>query len=186
MPNSASEIVTAAEPIWATFPARASKSGCRAANRNPPPRRQNQGASSSGLDRTRAFAWMPARAEAALRRYFVCVAPASSLTAETIASVSLAPRGPRSRGATAACPSRSGRDESAGSVCGRLAAGALWLSLSDLGRARRQDRRPYRGSSAPGGVTRPLPVAWLHSAESSHLGETAPTATEQQLAVFPV
>lgn len=44
MPNAASAIVTAAEPIWATFPARASKSGCRAANRNPPPRRQKQGA----------------------------------------------------------------------------------------------------------------------------------------------
>jgi hypothetical protein len=37
MPNSASAIVTAAEPISATFPARASKSGCRAANRNPNP-----------------------------------------------------------------------------------------------------------------------------------------------------
>jgi hypothetical protein len=40
MPDAASAIVTAAEPIRATFPARASKSGCRAANRNPPPRRQ--------------------------------------------------------------------------------------------------------------------------------------------------
>ena len=50
MPNSASAIVTAAEPIWATFPARASKSGCRAANRNPPPRRQNQGAGPAGGD----------------------------------------------------------------------------------------------------------------------------------------
>ena len=37
MPNSASAIVTAAEPIWATFPARASKSGCRAANRSTDP-----------------------------------------------------------------------------------------------------------------------------------------------------
>jgi hypothetical protein len=34
--RSASAIVTAAEPIWATFPARASNRGCRAANRNPP------------------------------------------------------------------------------------------------------------------------------------------------------
>jgi hypothetical protein len=50
MPNSASAILTAAEPIWATFPARASKSGCRAANRNPPPRRQNQGAGPAGGD----------------------------------------------------------------------------------------------------------------------------------------
>lgn len=51
MPNSASAIVTAAEPIVkATFPARASKSGCRAANRNPPPRRQNQGAGPAGGD----------------------------------------------------------------------------------------------------------------------------------------
>jgi hypothetical protein len=35
-PISASAIVTAAEPIWGTFPRRARKSGCRAANRNPP------------------------------------------------------------------------------------------------------------------------------------------------------
>jgi hypothetical protein len=48
--RSASAIVTAAEPIWATFPARASKSGCRAANRNPPPRRQKQGAGPAGGD----------------------------------------------------------------------------------------------------------------------------------------
>ena len=54
MPNSAPAIVTAAEVIWATFPARASKSGCRAANRNPPPRRQNQGAGPAGGDGNRA------------------------------------------------------------------------------------------------------------------------------------
>ena len=55
MPNSASAIVTAAEPIRATFPARASKSGCRAANRNPPPRRQNQGAGPAGGDGNGAY-----------------------------------------------------------------------------------------------------------------------------------
>ena len=54
MPNSASAIVTAAEPIWATFPARASKSGCRAANRNPPPPREKQGAGPAGGDRNAA------------------------------------------------------------------------------------------------------------------------------------
>jgi hypothetical protein len=48
--RSASAIVTAAEPIWATFPARASKSGCRAANRNPPSRRQKHGAGPAGGD----------------------------------------------------------------------------------------------------------------------------------------
>jgi hypothetical protein len=37
MPNAASAIVTAAEPIRATFPARASIGGCRAADRTAPP-----------------------------------------------------------------------------------------------------------------------------------------------------
>jgi hypothetical protein len=42
MPNAASAIVTAAEPIRATLATRASIGGCRAANRNPPPRRHSR------------------------------------------------------------------------------------------------------------------------------------------------
>src|SRR4051794_35682162 len=50
--TGASAILTAAEPSWATIPAllAQAQSGCRAANRNPPARRQKQSPAPAGGD----------------------------------------------------------------------------------------------------------------------------------------
>ena len=70
----------------------------------------------------------------ALRRRYVCAAPTTSPTAWTIASVSLERRSSRSSGATPPRElSRSGRGQSAGSVCVGSQLARWWLSLSARG-----------------------------------------------------